>query len=222
MKVNPPASRRERRRTETKERLFEAALTLLCERDFDAVTIEMITEAADVGKGTFFNYFENKEAVVVAYFDRLRGQLIEGLRTPDAAALEAREPDEENFNAPGPVWKQILVTSHKLAEIDGRNHRLTRTLFSLSLVNDAARQANQRLGAEVGASANALMQFGQATGEFRADIAPDALSEFIGRVYQSAVYEWALKESAEPLEISLMQNLALAWDAIRARRTESD
>ncbi len=216
---NPPASRRERRRIETRERLFEAALSLLCERDFDAVTIEMITEAADVGKGTFFNYFENKEAVIVAYFDRLRNQLIEGLRTPDAAALES---EDRHPGVPGPVWKQIIVTSHKLAEIDGRNHRLTRTLFSLTLVNDAVRQANQRLGIEVGASANALIHFGQATGEFRADMPPDALSEFIGRVYQSAVYEWALKESGEPLEISLMQNLMLVWDAIRSRTVAAE
>src|SRR5438105_9812722 len=66
-------SRRERRRTETRERLLEAALRLLSERDFDAVTVEMITEAADVGKGTFFNYFANKEAIVAYLFEsRLR------------------------------------------------------------------------------------------------------------------------------------------------------
>lgn len=214
---NPTPSRRDRRRLETQERLFEAALNLLCERDFDAVTIEMITEAADVGKGTFFNYFKNKEAVIVAYFERIRGQLIESLRLPEDAALES---GERNTDAPGPVWKQIVLTAHKLAEVDGRNHRLARTLLSLSLTNDAVRQANQRLGADVEASANALMRIGQETGEFRADIEPARLSDAIGHLYQGALYDWALKESVEPLEIALMQNLALAWDAIRNRRTE--
>ena len=210
-----PASRRERRRLETQERLFEAALTLLCERDFDAVTIEMITEAADVGKGTFFNYFKNKEAVIVAYFERIRGQLIESLKMPDDAAPE---PEARNPNLPGPVWKQIILTAHKLAEVDGRNHRLARTLLSLALTNDAVRQANQRIGADVGESADALMRVGQETGEFRADIEPAALGEFIGRIYQSALYDWALKESGEPLEVALRQNFALAWEAIRNRK----
>lgn len=211
---NQPASRRDRRRIETQERLFDAALTLLCERDFDAVTIEMITEAADVGKGTFFNYFKNKEAVIVAYFERIRGHLIESLQTPDDAAPE---PMERNLNLPGPVWKQIVLTTHKLAEVEGRSHRLTRTLFSLSLTNDAVREAHQRLGEEVGASANTLMRFGQATGEFRADAEPAALGQFIGCIYQSALYDWALKESEEPLEIALMRSLTLAWEAIRSR-----
>ena len=213
---NPSPKRRERRRIETRERLFDAALDLLCEQDFDAVTIEMITEAADVGKGTFFNYFKNKEAVIVAYFERARGQLVESLQMPADAPVEKND----SGGAPGPIWKQILLTAHKLAEIDGRNHRLARTLFSLSLTNDAVRQANQRIGEDVGASANALMRLGQETGEFRADVEAAALSEFIGRIYQSALYDWALKESGESLETALMQNFALAWEALRNRRTD--
>ncbi|MGA2719724.1 MAG: helix-turn-helix domain-containing protein [Candidatus Acidiferrales bacterium] len=52
-----PAGRRERRRTETRDRLFHSALKLFAERGYQETTVEAITEAADVGKGTFFNYF---------------------------------------------------------------------------------------------------------------------------------------------------------------------
>src|ERR1035438_6931382 len=56
--------RRQRRATETRLRLFRCALQLFAERGFSNVTVEQITDAADVGKGTFFNYFESKDHVL--------------------------------------------------------------------------------------------------------------------------------------------------------------
>src|ERR1035437_3948498 len=56
--------RRQRRAAETRLRLFRCALQLFAERGFPNVTVEDITEAADVGKGTFFNYFQSKEHVL--------------------------------------------------------------------------------------------------------------------------------------------------------------
>src|ERR1700674_3536142 len=62
-----PSDRRERRRVETRERIYRAALTLFAERGYLETTVEDITDAADVGKGTFFNYFPTKEHVLATY-----------------------------------------------------------------------------------------------------------------------------------------------------------
>src|SRR3981189_2964925 len=65
---NPPVtSRRERRSAETRERLFRAALDLFARKGFAETTVEDITEAADVGKGTFFNYFPSKDHILIAF-----------------------------------------------------------------------------------------------------------------------------------------------------------
>jgi AcrR family transcriptional regulator len=63
----PRSGRRERHRTEIRERLFRAALRLFAERGYLETTVEDITDAADVGKGTFFNYFETKEHVLATF-----------------------------------------------------------------------------------------------------------------------------------------------------------
>ena len=62
----PPAAmgRRQRRAPETRVKLFRSALELIAERGLANVTVEDITEAADVGKGTFFNYFASKDHVL--------------------------------------------------------------------------------------------------------------------------------------------------------------
>src|SRR5271154_1520649 len=67
--------RRQRRSTETRERLFRAALRLFAEQGFAETTVEDITNAADVGKGTFFNYFPSKEHILIAFSDMQLGKL---------------------------------------------------------------------------------------------------------------------------------------------------
>jgi AcrR family transcriptional regulator len=57
--------RRDRKKTGTREALRSAALRLALERGYDNVTIETITEAADVSVRTFFNYFDSKEDAVL-------------------------------------------------------------------------------------------------------------------------------------------------------------
>src|SRR5216684_4690546 len=63
----PAPDRRQRRSADIRERLFRAALKLFSEKGFQATTVEDITNAADVGKGTFFNYFPGKEHILLAF-----------------------------------------------------------------------------------------------------------------------------------------------------------
>lgn len=62
--------RRERHRAEVRERLYGAALNLFLTRGLEETTIQDITEAADVGKGTFFNYFSSKEDILLTFNER--------------------------------------------------------------------------------------------------------------------------------------------------------
>src|SRR5246127_4984475 len=62
-----PSSRRERRSMEVRERLFRSALDLFARKGFAETTVGDITNAADVGKGTFFNYFPSKEHILLAF-----------------------------------------------------------------------------------------------------------------------------------------------------------
>jgi AcrR family transcriptional regulator len=65
----PLAGRRARRSAATRESLFRAALDLFAVKGFAETTVEDITQAADFGKGTFFNYFPSKDHLLVAFSD---------------------------------------------------------------------------------------------------------------------------------------------------------
>jgi AcrR family transcriptional regulator len=126
----PPAGRRERRRVQTRERIFHAALQLFAEHGFTATTVEQITEAADVGKGTFFNYFRNKEDVL--------GALAEVQLDKYAHAIEAAESGAQSpRQALGELWM-------RLPEEPGRSQALVRSLMVVFLTSTAIREKMAR------------------------------------------------------------------------------
>jgi AcrR family transcriptional regulator len=57
-------TRFDRRKQRTRQQLKDAAAKLILERGFDAVTIQDITDYADVGRGTFYLHFRDKEEIV--------------------------------------------------------------------------------------------------------------------------------------------------------------
>ena len=65
MITTPPPGRRDRKKAETRESLRWAALRLAKEVGYEHVTVEAITQAADVSVRTFFNYFATKEEALL-------------------------------------------------------------------------------------------------------------------------------------------------------------
>ncbi|MBI1944730.1 MAG: TetR/AcrR family transcriptional regulator [Deltaproteobacteria bacterium] len=71
-----PGGRRDTNRRERTKALSDAALALFLERGIEAVTIEDITSKAGVAKGSFYRYFDDKQALVEALFAPVATQVI--------------------------------------------------------------------------------------------------------------------------------------------------
>lgn len=76
---SPPPGRRERKKIETRQRLFRAAMELFQEKGFDATTIDEIAERADVAKGTVFNYFPQKTSFLTASYQVWFSGMVESM-----------------------------------------------------------------------------------------------------------------------------------------------
>ena len=57
------APRPDRRRARTRGALVEAGVRLLSLRPIEAVSVDEITESADIAKGSFYNHFKDKESL---------------------------------------------------------------------------------------------------------------------------------------------------------------
>lgn len=63
-----PMKKRKRQALETKERIFNATISLIKERGFNNVLMEDITQKAGVSAGLFYNYFASKADVLTESF----------------------------------------------------------------------------------------------------------------------------------------------------------
>jgi AcrR family transcriptional regulator len=91
--MNPsPENRFERRKRHTRQALIQAAGEILLEKGYDAMTIQDITDRADVGRGTFYLHFSDKEALV---WDMLREHSTALAALTDAQVLQEPFPRRE-------------------------------------------------------------------------------------------------------------------------------
>lgn len=70
---------RERKKTERRRAIEDAALDLFTRQGFDATTTEQIANAADIAQRTFFAYFPTKEDVVLADYAQRLERIVEEL-----------------------------------------------------------------------------------------------------------------------------------------------
>ena len=75
MTVVTTESRRERKKRDTRRRIVQEATRLFSERGFDAPTVDDIAAAADVAKGTIYNYFDSKEAILFDFLLEVEGRV---------------------------------------------------------------------------------------------------------------------------------------------------
>ncbi len=171
--------RRARRRAEIRERIFRAALRLFAERGYAATTVHDITEAADVGKGTFFNYFPTKEHLLGAF------------SSMQVAKLEAVLHDPTTQRSTAAQVLRRLVRA--LAEEPGRSPALVRAMLVGLLTAPAARAlalANLKRGRRRLA---AWLAQAQRRGEIRRDVPPHRLAHHLQQAFFGGLLLWALE-----------------------------
>jgi len=195
-----PTNRRARRQAEMRERLIRSALRLFAERGFTATTVEDITNLADVGKGTFFNYFPSKEHVFAA---RARGQA----EAVEEFVAEARGSTEsmcelfyqlamtlsEGFEVSPAIFQSILVAVSSNDVVRG-------------MLSEALEQARVPLAE--------LMAIGQRRGEIRNDHTPAELAMLFQRSFFGTVFLWSVAP-ARPLSDCLRETASFLVSPVR-------
>ena len=176
MQNNPKSmNRSKRKKEETKHKIVYIAMNLFKQQGFESTTLEQIAEEVDVAKKTIYNYFPNKEDIVIDYMQReiIRTEAeITGLleQLPDtksrlvAAILGYLEWFERELNIEKLdkfcVYHLLKVMENRSTE-SGYDHQLCR-----------------------------ILKKGQEEGEIRRDISAQELANNLEWIHVSVLLAW--------------------------------
>jgi len=180
-KSGPSAStpgRRQRRSAEIRERLFRAALSLFAEKGFAETTVEDITNAADVGKGTFFNYFPSKDHILLAFGEMQLGKL-------EAAIEMARQTN-------APMSDFLRGLGLRMTQEPVRNPAIIRALLQAYLSTTPVRAAMLDLQKRVHGLHTQMIQLGQDRGEIRKDLPAAEIAHVFRQTIFGTLLIWSL------------------------------
>jgi AcrR family transcriptional regulator len=174
---------------------MEAALRLFAEHGYDATTVKDITTAADVAKGTFFNYFETKESILPAIAARRLEQLEEALALDKGAPVSpvARVKLALRLVAESPLCQKELAEQLFAAMMHHREIGPGQALRDL--LAEQVRQA-------------------QASGEIRGELDPVYLGGLIRALFFQRLVMWHRGHRPAPLRELIDSSVDLLMEGV--------
>ena len=193
--------RRKRKAAATRLKLFRCALQLFADRGFQNVTVEDITEAADVGKGTFFNYFKGKDHVLSVLAEIQLGKVRQALDAAEAGKRSIRLVLHDFFN--------------KVCEEPGRSPDLARALLTAFLSSTIRDQLAQNI-AEGRRMVGRIVELGQERGEVDPKLKNEQIALHLQQSFFGTMLLWSLQ--GEPkLQALVEATFQHFWRAIAAK-----
>jgi AcrR family transcriptional regulator len=124
--------RRTRKRLATRQSISDIATRLFLERGFDAVTIDDIAAAADVGRMTVFNHFPRKEDM---FFDRE-----EEIQRLAFETVRKREPGVSPMEAIRKLAHELVQQDHEFVMLSEDTSWFIKTAMASEALKARARE----------------------------------------------------------------------------------
>ncbi len=204
--------RREQKKLLARSRIMEAAIEQFSRCGFQAASVADIMKSADMGLGTFYNYFASKEELLHCLLDSLAVQLKKHLQEL-----------QEKRKGHGEILREMVLLTARLV---GQN-RYVLPLFLSAGEKSGGRELSAGERPECAAAAVVaephgpafmgmflqLVQDGQRSGEFRQDVSAEIITEMFHSLFQAAAF------SSLPLsfEENINMKLKLIIDGICVR-----
>ena len=180
-------SLRKQKKFQARQKILLAAAQQFETQGFANTSIADIMQAANLGVGTFYNYFRSKEDVLLTLAKNLREDMEEKIL----------QVGEVNQSSPE-LLELCCVCTAKLID---ENRFILPLFLSASEHSDKPEQIPESLSPGFKELFDKIILRGQERGEFRDDVPTNIISEMIHSIYQTTAFS--------KLEISFQENIRL-------------
>ena len=179
-------SLRKQKKFLARQKILQAAANQFELHGFASTSIADLMRAANLGVGTFYNYFNSKEEVLLTLARNLREEVEKNI-----FAHEVNQSSAE----------LLELCCLSTAKVIDENRFILPLFISASEHSDKPEQISQSLSPGFGELFEGIILRGQRRGEFRDDVPTNIISEMIHSIYQTTAFS--------KLEISFQENIRL-------------
>ena len=190
---------------ETKKRLYESAEKLFQQYEYKDVSIEAITEAAGVTKGTFYVHFDSKDALYIALFATYVTRL-----DMDYKAFLERQPHDL------PAADTIIAFAGEIIDLmmNKVGYDNLRTVYRLQITNALNMETITNYGREIYRLFKALLERGVHRGEFNTTLSVEDLAKHFVMAIRGLTYEWCIRYPSFDLKEQAVEHFKLLIEGI--------
>ncbi|MFB5249536.1 TetR/AcrR family transcriptional regulator [Bacillus mycoides] len=194
---------RETRKKELKELIFLKAVQLFQERGYENVTVQDITTACGIAKGTFFNYFPKKENILLFLGDSQIELWNESLKTYE--------------NVEHPKERIKLVLGDLLDRFTGHGELMTHAVFEIIKSNYLVENELKSIQ-QLQESLSSIITEAKETGKLHSPWDTNIITSTIMSTYFYTLMSHSLLHANETSAKNILnQQLDIVWEGINQK-----
>ena len=201
---------RQKKALETRNKLLHKSLELFGKYGFEHVTIEQITKACDVSKGTFYTHFPSKYDVILEKFKEF-DTFYDTVEKEINPTLSASEKILTIYN------EQMLY----IINVVGKD--VLRTVYTAAITNQVE-EDHYLISPErkIFQILNNYIAEGVTSGEFRQDLSIADMQSIIQRCMRANVYDWLIHNETFDLVKEMQLFTSVVLDGLKAEKGASN
>ncbi len=163
---------------QTRQAIFDTAISLFAKRGYDKVTVDDICEKVGVTKGAFYNHFKSKDQIILEEFKRMDEHYLKVAQ--DISRLESSE-------------EKLRVFNHEAVKLmSDLGATMMRVVYHSQIAPNMRRPYLMDSRRYLYKITNELIREAQEGGEIRADLASEEMAVMFINCFRGQIYHWCL------------------------------